>query len=39
MSYRNNYTKENRSIKWTVAVYIKRHFNFKLGNALLNAIC
>ena len=39
MNYQNNYTKGNRSIKWVVAVYIKKHFSFKVGNALLNAIC
>ena len=39
MKYQNNYTKQHHSIKWTVAVYIKRHLNFRIGNALLNAIC
>lgn len=39
MSYQNNYTKQHRNIKWTIAVYIKRHLNFRLGNALLNSFC
>ena len=39
MKYQNNYMKENRSIRWSIAVYIKKHFSFKVGNALLNAIC
>lgn len=29
----------NKNIKWSIAVYIKRHLNFRIGNALLNAIC
>ena len=37
MTYKNHYG--NKSIKWVVAVYIKKHLNFRLGNALLNAIC
>ncbi len=37
MTYRNN--GRNKSIKWSIAVYIKRHLNFRIGNALLNAIC
>ena len=39
MSYHNNYVTGKQSIKWNVAVYIKRHLNFRLGNVLLNAIC
>ena len=37
MTYRN-YNK-SKSIKWRMAVYIKKRFSFRLGNALLNAIC
>ncbi len=37
MTYKNHY--RNKSIKWVVAVYVKKHFSFKVGNALLNAIC
>lgn len=39
MEYHNYYFTGKQSIKWTVAVYIKRHLNFRIGNALLNAIC
>lgn len=39
MTYKNDYINTNCGIKWTVAVYIKKHFSFKLGNALLNAFC
>ena len=39
MSYRDNYTKQHGSIKWSIAVYIKKHLNYRIGNALLNAIC
>ena len=37
MTYRNN--GRNKGIKWSIAIYIKKHLNFRLGNALLNAIC
>ena len=37
MTYRNN--GGNKSVRWAIAVYIKKHFSFKVGNALLNAIC
>lgn len=37
MTYRN-YNK-SKSIKWRMAVYIKKRFSFRLGNALLNTIC
>lgn len=37
MTYKNHCS--NKGIRWTVAVYVKRHLNFRLGNALLNAIC
>ncbi len=39
MTYRNNYRNENSNIKWTIAVYIKKHFSLALGNALMNAWC
>ena len=39
MKYQNNCIKQHSSIKWSIAVYIKKHFNYRLGNALLNAIC
>lgn len=34
-----NYTNTNRDIKWTIAVYIKKHLNFRIGNVLLNTLC
>ena len=37
MEYKNHC--RNKSIKWVVAVYIKKHFSFKVGNALLNSFC
>lgn len=37
MTYRNHCG--NKGIKWSVAIYIKKRLSFKLGNALLNAIC
>lgn len=37
MKYQN-YNK-NKSIRWRVAVCIKKRFSFRLGNVLLNTIC
>lgn len=39
MTYRNNYTNENYNTVWTIAVYIKKHFSFRIGNVLLNTLC
>ena len=39
MTYRNNYTNENRNVVWIIATYIKRNFSFRLGNVLLNTFC
>lgn len=39
MTYRNNYINENHNTKWTIAVYIKKHFSFRIGNVLLNTFC
>lgn len=39
MTYRNNYTNENYNVIWTIAVYIKKHLSFRLGNVLLNTFC
>ena len=39
MTYRNNYTNENRNVVWIIATHIKRHFSFRLGNVLLNTFC
>ena len=39
MEYRNNYVPGKQSIKWNIAIYSKKHLNFRLGNALLNAMC
>ena len=37
MTYKNHC--RSKGIKWVVAVYIKKRLSFRLGNALLNAIC
>lgn len=37
MTYKNHC--RNKGIKWSIAVYVKKHFSFRIGNALLNAIC
>ena len=37
MTYKNN--GRNKSTKWSIAIYIKKHLSFRLGNALLNSFC
>lgn len=39
MKYQNYYINSKQSIKWNIAIYIKKHLNYRIGNALLNAIC
>lgn len=39
MEYQNNYVTGKRSVIFNIAVYIKKHFNYKVGNALLNVFC
>ena len=39
MEYQYNYVTEKQSIIFNVAVYIKKHFNYKVGTALLNVFC
>lgn len=39
MKYHNNYIAERRSVIFSIAVYIKKHFNYKAGTALLNIFC
>ena len=39
MNYRNNYVAGKQSIKWNIAIYIKKHFSYRFGTALLNAFC
>ena len=39
MEYQNNYVTEKQSIKWNIAIYIKKHFSYKAGTALLNMFC
>ena len=39
MTYRNNYLTGKQLIKWNIAIYIKKHFSYRAGTALLNAMC
>ena len=39
MEYQNNYATGKRSAIFSIAVYIKKHFSYKVGNALLNTFC
>ena len=37
MEYKNHC--RNKGVKWNIAIYVKKHFSFKVGNALLNSFC
>ena len=39
MEYHNNYIAGQRSVMFSIAVYIKKHFSYRFGTALLNAFC
>ena len=39
MEYQNNYVAEKRSVIFNIAIYIKKHFSYKAGTALLNMFC
>lgn len=39
MEYHNNYVAEKRSVIFSIAIYIKRHFSYKAGTALLDIFC
>ena len=39
MEYHNNYVAEKRSVIFSIAVYIKKHFSHRVGTALLNSFC
>ena len=39
MKYHNNYIAERRSVIFSIAVYIKKHFSHRVGTALLNSFC
>lgn len=39
MEYQNNYVTGKRSVIFSIAVYIKKHFNYRVGTALLNSFC
>ena len=39
MKHQNDYFIGKQSIKWNIAIYIKKHFSYRVGNALLNAMC
>ena len=36
MEYWNSYVTEKQSVIFSIAVYIKKHFSYKAGTALLN---
>ena len=39
MEYQNNYVAEKQSIIYNIAIYIKKHFSYRIGTALLNVFC
>ena len=39
MEYHNNYVTGKQSVIFSIAVYIKKHFSYRFGTALLNAFC
>ena len=39
MEHQNNYVTGKRSAIFSIAVYIKKHFSYRVGTALLNAFC
>ena len=39
MEYYNNYVAGKQSVIFNIAVYIKKHFSYRVGTALLNAFC
>lgn len=39
MEYHNNYVIGKQSVIFSISVYIKKHFSYKAGTALLNIFC
>lgn len=39
MEYWNNYVAGKQSIIFNVAICIRKHFNYRVGTALLNMFC
>ena len=39
MEYWNSYGTEKQSVIFNIAIYIKKHFSYRVGNALLNSFC
>ena len=39
MEYRNNYVTAKQSVIFNIAIYIKKHFSYKAGTALLKMFC
>ena len=39
MEYQNSYVTEKRSVIFNIAIYIKKHFSYNAGTALLNMFC
>ena len=39
MGYRNNYVTGKRSVIFSIAICIRRHFSYRVGTVLLNVFC
>ena len=39
MEYQNDYLIGKQSVIFSIAVYIKKHFSYRVGTVLLNMFC
>ena len=39
MEYHNNYVAGQRSVMFSIAIYIRRRFSYRFGTVLLNMFC
>ena len=39
MEYRNNYVTDKQSVIFSIAIYIRRRFSYRVGTVLLNVFC
>lgn len=39
MEYHNNYVAGKQSVMFSIAIYIRRRFSYRVGTALLNVFC
>ena len=39
MKHQNNYVAGKQSIIFSIAIYIRKHFSYRVGTVLLNTFC